>query len=316
MQGLKIVFAGLDSAGKTSFLNTLEEKYSTLTKIKPTLGPDRREFTIFGFTVSNWDLGGQSVYRNSYLQPDQKTRYFSQISTLFFILDVQDTGRDNEAFEYLKAIIDTLIELDEKPNIVVCWHKCDKDIETKPETVARIQKLEAKLASVVAPFKVKTFKTTIFDKWTLLKAFSQGLISVSPKAVIIESQLTDFARKTFSSAVMLLDSNHLTLGVHTSTPELLEFCEAIVPHVASTADRVQGYDISLSNMILSAKPGKYYAEMIQGKEMVMLFIPLKVGEFNFSLLSITKNPKNLKLLLKHSETLASNMHDIVKSFYF
>jgi hypothetical protein len=176
--------------------------------------------------------------------------------------------------------------------------------------------LEDRLAKVVTPFKVNTFKTTIFDKWTLLKAFSQGLINVSPKAVIIESQLKDFARKTFSSAVMLLDSNHLTIGVHTSTPELLEVCEAIIPHVASTADRVQTYDISLSNIVLSAKPGKYYAEMLQGKEMVMLFIPLKVGEYNFSLLSITKNPKNLKLLLKHGDMLANNMIDIVKSFYF
>ena len=316
MQGLKIIFAGLDSAGKTSFLNTLEEKYSTLTKMKPTLGPDRREFTIFGFTISNWDLGGQKVYRASYLQPDQKTRYFSQINTLFFIIDVQDANRDDEAFEYLKAIIDALIELDEKPNIVICWHKCDKDIESKPEMVTRIQMLEERLAKVVVPFKVKTFKTTIFDKWTLLKAFSQGLVNVSPKAVIIESQLKDFARKTFSSAVMLLDSNDLTLGVHTSTPELLEVCEAIIPHVASTAERVQKYDIVLSNIVLSAKAGKYYAEMIQGKEMILLFIPLKVGPYNFSLLSITKNPKNLKLLLKYGDMLASNMSDIVKSFYF
>lgn len=316
MQGIKIIFAGLDSAGKTSFLNTLEEKYSTLTKMKPTLGPDRREFSIFGFTVSNWDLGGQKVYRSTYLQPDQKERYFSSINTLFYIFDLQDEGRDDEAFEYLKAIIDTLKELEEKPNIVICWHKCDKDIEIKPETATRIQMLEDRLAKVVVPFKVKTFKTTIFDKWTLLKAFSQGLINVSPKAVIIESQLKDFARKTFSSAVMLLDSNHLTIGVHTSTPELLEVCEAIIPHVASTADRIQTYDISLSNIVLSAKPGKYYAEMLQGKEMVMLFIPLKVGEYNFSLLSITKNPKNLKLLLKHGDMLANNMIDIVKSFYF
>ena len=316
MQSLKIIFAGLDSAGKTSFLNTLEEKYSTLTKMTATLGPDRREFKIFGFTISNWDLGGQSVYRATYLQPDQKARYFASINTLFYIFDLQDASRDDEAFEYLKAIIDALIELEEKPNIVICWHKCDADIESKPETATRLQSLEKRLAETVVPFKVKTFKTTIFDKWTLLKAFSQGLINVSPKSVIIESQLKDFARKTFSSAVMLLDSNHLILGVHTSTPELLEVCEAIVPHVASTADRVQKYDISLANIVLSARPGKYYAEMLQGKDMVILFIPLKVGEYSFSLLSLTKNPKNLKLLLKHSEALASNMLDIVKSFYF
>nr|MDO8111448.1 ADP-ribosylation factor-like protein [Candidatus Sigynarchaeota archaeon] len=316
MPGVKIIFAGLDSAGKTSFLNTLEEKYSTLTKIKPTLGPDRREFTIFGFTISNWDLGGQQVYRSTYLQSDQKVRYFTNINTLFFIIDVQDTKRDDEAFDYLKAIIEALKEFNEKPAIVVCWHKCDKDIETKPETITRIQQLEARVLTVLGPFKAKTFKTSIFDKWTLLKAFSQGLISVSPKTIIIESQLKDFARKTFSSAVMLLDSNHLTLGAHTSAQELMDVCEAIVPHVSQAAEKVSQYDINLLNMVLTAKPGKYYAEMLQGKEMVVLFIPLKVGTYTFSLLSLTKNPKTLKLLLKYSTSLAANMSDIIKSFYF
>ncbi len=316
MNGVKIVFAGLDSAGKTSFLNTLEEKYSTLTKIKPTLGPDRREFSIFGFTISNWDLGGQQVYRTTYLQPDQKARYFTNISTLFFIVDIQDTKRDDDAFDYLKGIIDTLKEFNERPTIVVCWHKCDKDIESKPETADRIQQLEARLLTVLGPFRAKTFKTSIFDKWTLLKAFSQGIISVSPKTIIVESQLKEFARKTFSSAVMLLDSNHLTLGAHTSARELMDVCEAIVPHVSLAAERITQYDINPSNIVLTAKPGKYYAEMLQGKEMVILFIPIKVGNFTFSLLSLTKNPKTLKMLLKYSSSLAANMSDVIKSFYF
>jgi small GTP-binding protein len=312
--GVKIIFAGLDSAGKTSFLNTLEEKYSTLTKIKPTLGPDRREFAIFGFTISNWDLGGQKSYRDAYLQ--EKNRYFASLNAIFFVVDMQDTRRDEEAFSYLKSILDVLTEFNESPAIIVCWHKCDKDIEAKPETIDRLQKLEAQLAQVLGTRKARTFKTSIFDKWTLIKAFSQGLIAVSPKTMIIESQLRDFARKTFSSAVMVLDSNHLLLGSHTTSPALQEVCEAIVPHFATASERVAQYDITLNNLVLSLKPGKYYADMIQGKEMTILFIPLKVGEFTFSLLSLTKNPKTLKLLLKNSEALSSNMQDIIRSFYF
>ncbi len=314
MSGVKIVFAGLDSAGKTSFLNTLEEKYSTLTKMKPTLGADRREFSIFGFTISNWDLGGQESYRSTYLQ--EKARYFTSLNAIFYVVDVQEPRRDDESFTYLKSIVDVLTEFNENPAIIVCWHKCDKDIEAKPETAERIAKLEVKLASVLGTRRARTFKTSIFDKWTLIKAFSQGLISVSPKTLIIESQLKDFARKTFSSAVMLLDSNHLLLGVHTSTPALQEVCEAIVPHFATAAERVAQYDIKLSNLVLSLKPGKYYADIIQGKEMVILFIPLKVGNYTFSVLSLAKNPKTLKLLLKHGEALASSMEDIIKSFYF
>jgi hypothetical protein len=198
----------------------------------------------------------------------------------------------------------------------VCWHKCDADIMAQPGTADRVAKLEAQLAQTLGTRKASTFKTTIFDKWTLIKAFSQGLIAVSPKTIIIESQLKDFARTTFSSAVMILDSNHLLLGAHTTTPALQEVCEAIVPHFATAAERVAQYDIKLENLVLSLKPGKYYADVIQGKEMVVLFIPLKVGALTFSLLSLTKNPKTLKLLLKNGPDLADKMQDIIKSFYF
>jgi len=312
--GVKILFAGLDTAGKTSFLNALEEKYSTLPNIRPTFGPDRREFSIFGFTISNWDLGGQETYRKAYIQ--EKNRYFTSLNAIFYVVDIQEMHRDDEAFNYLKSIIDVLDEFKENPAMVVCWHKCDKDIEAKPETTERIAKLEARLAQVIGTRKARTFKTSIFDKWTLLKAFSQGLLAVSPKTMIIESQLKEFARKTFSSAVMVLDSNHLLLGSHTTSPALQEVCEAIVPHFAVASERVGQYDINLLNLVLSLKPGKYYADLIQGKDMVILFIPLKVGTLTFSVLSLTKNPKTLKLLLKHSESLASNMEDIIKSFYF
>ncbi|MBN2150618.1 MAG: hypothetical protein JW839_04130 [Candidatus Lokiarchaeota archaeon] len=311
---VKILFAGLDSAGKTSFLNAMEEKYSTLPNIRPTFGPDRREFSIFGFTISNWDLGGQKAYRNEYIQ--EKDRYFTSLNALFYVVDIQDERRDDEAFSYLKSIVDVLDEVKEDPSIVVCWHKCDKDIAARPETADRIAKMEARLAQVLGQRKARTFKTSIFDKWTLLKAFSQGLISVSPKTMIIDSQLKEFARKTFSSAVMLLDSNHLLLGSHTTSPALREVCEAIVPHFAAASERVEQYDIDLLNLVLSLRAGKYYADLIQGKNMVVLFIPLKVGTLTFSVLSLTKNPKTLKLLLKHAPTLASNMEDTIKSFYF
>lgn len=315
MAGVKIIFAGLDSAGKTSFLNALEEKYSTLTKMKPTMGPDRREFSIFGFTISNWDLGGQETYRASYLQ--EKNRYFTSVNAIFFIIDIQDTRRDDEAIKYFKSIIDVLNEFNESPAIVVCWHKCDADIIAKPETTDRITALDARVREVLGGTrKASTFKTSIFEKFSLVKAFSQGLIAVSPKTLIIESQLKDFARKTFSSAVMVLDSNHLLLGSHTTSPALQEVCEAIVPHFATASERVSRYDINLENLVLSLKPGKYYSELIQGKEMAVLFIPLKVGTLAFSLLSLTKNPKTLKLLLKHSNELADKMQDIIKSFYF
>jgi GTP-binding protein EngB required for normal cell division len=312
---MKIIFAGLDGAGKTSFINSLEEKYSTLMKIKPTLGADRREFNLFGFTISNWDLGGQKSYRETYIA--DKDRYFTEINTLFYVFDFQDTSRDTEAFDYLTEIVQALEEMNEHPRIVILWHKFDKDIEEKPESQPRVETLEDKLANTIGDrFKFKTFKTSIFDKWSLLKAFSDGVVASSPKTLIIESQLRDFARKTFSSAVMLLDSNHLTLGSSTSSSELLDICEAVVSHAAFAEEKLTKYDIRTDSIVLTLAPGKYYAELLRDKEMVVLFVPLRVGDFSFSIVSLAKNPNTLKLLLMHAKDLATSLQDIIKTFYF
>ncbi len=314
MQSLKILFAGLDNAGKSSILNALEEKYSTLTKMTPTKGPDRHEFQLFGFTISNWDLGGQKGYRDLYFQ--EKTRFFTEINTLFYVIDVQDTARDNEVFDYLKSILDTIREFNEKPGLVVCLHKVDKDIERDPRYIERLQMLERRLNECAGDyFKMKLFRTTIFEKWTLLKAFSQGVVAMSPKTILLESQLKEFAKRTFSSAVMLVDSNLLTMGAHASRNEFIQICEAVVPHAAQASENLLRYDINTDNIVVSVKPGSYYDEF-KGKDMVLMFVPIAVEKYKFSIISLTRNPKTLKLLLKHSGWLADNLSDIIASFYF
>ncbi|MHA1699408.1 MAG: ADP-ribosylation factor-like protein [Promethearchaeota archaeon] len=308
----KIIFAGLDGAGKTSFLNTLEGQYSTLMHIKPTLGADRRSFNVFGFKIQHWDLGGQKSYRELYLR--EKDRFFSDVSSLFFVVDIQDRNRDDEVIDYFGQILEILRELEETPTINICFHKFDADIQSKEEYIEHYNKLSKIFKNMVADFQLHLFKTTIFEDWTLLKAFSQGILSTSPKTTMIESQLKNFARHTFSSGVILLDSNHLILGSTTSNPELQEIAEAIVGQTAKIHAKLIEYEIDTQNIILTLKPGKYYQNLF-GKEMVALYIPIKAGEMDLSVLSLTKNPKTMKLMVKFSTKLAKNIADLIRSFY-
>ena len=65
----KILFTGLDDAGKTSIILALKREYSKIAIIKPTKGAQRRIFEFLGKDISEWDLGGQERYRISYLNP-------------------------------------------------------------------------------------------------------------------------------------------------------------------------------------------------------------------------------------------------------
>ncbi|MFX0100929.1 MAG: ADP-ribosylation factor-like protein [Candidatus Hodarchaeota archaeon] len=310
---IKVIFAGLDFAGKTSFLNSLEEKYSSLINIKPTLGADRREYKLATFKIQIWDLGGQKMYRDSYM--GDKKLYFDDTDALFFLFDIQDKDRDDEALNYLKSILDIFKEGGQAPNLTVCWHKSDLDLHDLPEYKERISAMEARLEDITNGYRYKTFKTTIFEAFSLVKAFSEGVIGASPKKMLIDAQLKDFAKKTFSSACMLLDGSYLVLGSNTNSEQLLEIIEAVVAQTGTAFSKLDRYDIHATNMIISLKPGEYYKE-IMGKEMLVLYVPMKVNDILFSLLSLTKNPNTLKLMMKHSTELAEKLSDILEHFYF
>jgi len=64
----KILFTGLDDAGKTSIILALQREFEKIANIEPTKATQRRIFTLLGRAVSEWDLGGQKHYCISYLK--------------------------------------------------------------------------------------------------------------------------------------------------------------------------------------------------------------------------------------------------------
>ena len=88
---IKIVFAGLDNAGKTSFLIALRQKYNfheRVKKLKPTIKIDYSSFNFLNrHTINFWDMGGQAKYRKIYVN---NPIYFTSTDYLYFLIDVQD----------------------------------------------------------------------------------------------------------------------------------------------------------------------------------------------------------------------------------
>ncbi|MGQ4874124.1 MAG: ADP-ribosylation factor-like protein [Promethearchaeota archaeon] len=55
----KILFTGLDNAGKTSIILALQREFSKIAILSPTRGAQRRIFQFLGRDIAEWDLGGQ-----------------------------------------------------------------------------------------------------------------------------------------------------------------------------------------------------------------------------------------------------------------
>ena len=155
---------GLDQAGKTAILTKFGGRFglNELAKIKPTKKVERREISTENFSIFLWDFGGQSIYREEYLQnPDT---YFIGVDLLIYVIDIQDADRFNESFKYLKGIINALKDLEENPYILIFLHKYDPDIRQDPKIQLNVEFVKDNLKDFFAEitFTHETYLSSIY----------------------------------------------------------------------------------------------------------------------------------------------------------
>jgi GTPase SAR1 family protein len=208
---LKIVFAGLDNSGKTSFLLTLDRQFSKLMNIKPTSGANIQSIQILGATIVIWDLGGQEIYTKNYLAKPEI--YLFESDLIFYFIDVKDSERFEESLNYLKEIQNIIKEnLKRQISMVYIFSKGDMDILETPEIQKNIQYLKTRLRTIHDTNDIEMYITSIFEFTTILRAFSAGISGLSPNRSLLEYNLKQFSQENEIYISLLLSSNGLILG--------------------------------------------------------------------------------------------------------
>ncbi len=209
---IKIVLAGLDNAGKSSLLLSVNRKFSHLPSLAPTKGSSRTRFDYFGRKIIGFDLGGQKMYRDDYLARPEL--FFAETDLIFYVIDIQDPARYAESQEYFTKIIAAMAKLNQVPKIVIVLHKYDPDIHNN-ETVQKdlaMLRLEFENLAKQHNVTITSSMTSIFDRQSIDAMFSIGFRLISSISGIIEKLLITYYETTSARALALLDSENLILG--------------------------------------------------------------------------------------------------------
>ncbi|KAG5643583.1 ADP-ribosylation factor-like protein 2 [Asterophora parasitica] len=94
---MRILFLGLDNAGKTTILKKLNGE--DIRGISPTLGFNIKTFAHGKYTLNIWDVGGQRTLRPYW------RNYFEQTDAIVWVVDSTDRMRMADCKEELHALL-------------------------------------------------------------------------------------------------------------------------------------------------------------------------------------------------------------------
>ncbi|NVM30382.1 MAG: hypothetical protein HWN65_16165 [Candidatus Helarchaeota archaeon] len=217
----KLVIVGLDRAGKTSILNILNQEYNLMDNIKPTLGVDRRVLEVLGFQIVSFDLGGQEKFRDGYLKD---LKIFQGTDTLIFVIDTLDTVRYQEALQYYQEVLKTFKTLKLNPKIVICIHKIDPNLRFDPETVHNIEEVMELFVSASKGYEVTVYITSIYDRSSIIRAFSKNLQELIETIKPLQSILMSLVGLLKLDGAVLFDDKFLIVADYFQDAQAEELC--------------------------------------------------------------------------------------------
>jgi len=232
----KLLFTGLDNAGKTTIIYALQREFSKIAFLKPTRGAQRRIFEFMGKEIAEWDLGGQISYRISYLKNPGK--YFDDTEIVVYVIDVQNRVRIPEAISYLKDVVEQFRKLEIAPPMYIFLHKYDPALRRNALNEMKNLELEIKekIKRSVEYKEIYYYNTSIYDLPSIIKAMSEILLNIYPKSELIEKTIIEFGKKTYSDGIVLLDDNSLIVGSFYKDDETKNLLAASTPYFLSLND--------------------------------------------------------------------------------
>ncbi len=302
----KILFTGLDAAGKTSIILALQKELSKIALLEPTRGAQRTNFKFLGKEISEWDLGGQKSYRISYLKNPSK--YFEDTEIAIYVIDILDTSRVLESLSYFYDVIEKFRELKINPPIYIFFHKYDPKLiqNVRNEIENEIQKLQKEIIETANYRMIKFYRTSIYSPYTIMSAMSKMLLELFPKSELIQQTIEEYARKLDCEGLIIVEKNSIILGSFFKDEDSKKKLSSTIAYFLSLNDVFEEMELeNQEDQILLKKSGNYF-----------IFKPITIKEtiLPYYMLGLKKHkPFDIQILNNDYNAFVNFFKDIVKN---
>jgi len=304
---IKLIIAGLDNAGKTSFLIALRQKYNFYERVKilkPTINIDYSSFNFLNlYCINLWDMGGQERFRKIYIN---NPVYFTDTNYLYYLIDVQDELRFEESIQYLSDLLDIFRSLEYSNEIIICFHKYDPKFKNSEDFVDRIEMIKNLVLTRNKDFQFRFFNTSYYDISSLSKALSYSLNKLLN---------TERINSKLQTIVVNFNCNHLTLytsdgliisDYYNETMDIRDFEEIITNKINDHLEffqRLGDHDVNIDERMTFSKENTEYVKKFDisiGNEITTFYLgistPLR------KILELKKEVDKLEIILESTFT--------------
>ncbi|MFX1314094.1 MAG: ADP-ribosylation factor-like protein [Promethearchaeota archaeon] len=300
----KILFTGLDGAGKTSIILALKSEFSKISSVEPTRGAQRRVFKLMGREISEWDLGGQRSYLISYIKNPNK--YFGDTEIAIYVIDILDASRIMESLSYLYDVVDKFKELDIDPPINILFHKYDPKLihNVKVQIDNEINKIKKEIRQNLAYEELYFFETSIYNPSTIIKAMSKILLQLFPRSQLIQKTVEAFARKLECESLLIINKNSILLGSFFKDENSKQLLLNAIAYFLSLNDVFEGMELEHKEDHI----------IVRNSEKYFLFKPILLEEYvqHYMLVLKKHHPFNLSAFDKDFATFVNIFNDMLR----
>ncbi|MFX0135175.1 MAG: ADP-ribosylation factor-like protein [Candidatus Hodarchaeota archaeon] len=308
---MKILFAGLDDSGKTSFLLSVDRKYSKLIGLKPTAGASIKSIEALGATIFLWDLGGQKTFREKYI--DKAEIYLYEADLLFYFIDIRNKIRFDESIEYLQNLKAVLKEFYQNTPIVYILSKGDSDILNSVEIKENIDFIKEKLVNMFPNEPLEIYTTSIFQIYTILRAFSSGISKLSPNRDLINYNLKNFSLSINTYLTLLLSIDGLVLADFYSK-ELMELIKIPKSEVLNVFEVSAPQFTMLFKIFTKFKALQKDEAIFKVSNSVILFKRIQIEEDYMFLLFLLDDENRKEIINEKLSEFLSQTSDLLQRY--